>query len=74
MPIIVSRRLRCVHGKGLNLQALQPLIKHRKENQVILAEEINLLAQRIKRKRQLFWESYCIIQEVEAGEELNLKS
>ena len=42
-------------GKGLNLQSFTAINQAQKENQVIPGREINAVAQRIKRKRQLVW-------------------
>lgn len=62
-------------GKGLNLQSFTAINQAQKENQVIPGREINAMAQRIKKKEAIILgESYCIIQEVEQGRKLNLKS
>ena len=42
-------------GKGRNLQSFTAINQAQKENQVITGREINTKAQRIERKRQLFW-------------------
>ena len=42
-------------GKGLNLKSFADTNQAQKENQVALGREIKAKAQRIKRKRQLFW-------------------
>lgn len=62
----VSGRLRQFHeGKGWVLKRFSVIKQAQNENQVLPGRDINAKAQRIKRKRQIFWRGCLYNQEVE---------